>query len=345
MVTVTKLEGHGVARALHIQDPRAGLDAFLVLDDLTLGPAAGGIRTLAYPSAQDALEDAMRLARAMTIKCAVAGLDVGGGKAVVMARPTLDRELAFATLGRVIQDLGGAFRTGGDVGTGGSDLRVMALHTEYVHVDESVLGDAVARGLVACMGAACRHGGLGELPAWSVAIQGCGTIGSALARMLASAGARIFVADLDEDRATGVARSTGAVVVAPDDIVEMPCDIFSPCALGGVITVEVANRLQAGVVCGGANNVLADGDAETALADRGILFVPDTLASAGAAIEGIGRTVMGLPDRGPLIDALGPRTREVLDRAAREGRRATDVVEAIARGRIASAVGQGPSEP
>jgi len=324
------------AFTIAVSDASCGLRAFVVLDDLTLGPAAGGVRTLRYANEGEALKDAKRLARAMTIKCALSGLDAGGGKTVVLDHDGLDRSRAFEVLGRRIEQLGGLFRTAGDLGTTSNDLAAMARTTQYVHADDAPLTAAVARGLLRCVEALAVHRERGPVGKLSAAIQGCGAIGGAVATALSDAGVSLLVADVDVQRAKAVAARTGARVVDAKDVLMADVDIVCPCARGGVITGEVASELRAWAVCGAANNVLEDASAEEALQARDVLFVPDVIASAGAVVDGIGKTVMGLSDRGPLIDRLGDTARDVLARAATKRRSASGIAEALAFERIAA---------
>lgn len=328
------LDAHGVRRCFLWSEPSCGLQAILVIDDTTLGPAAGGVRTCTYATFDDALEDAARLARAMTVKCALNGVDAGGGKAVVLCNDQLDRPRAFARLGELINELGGLFRTAGDLGTTSSDLQAMALSCPYVHTDESGLAEAVARGLLRSIEAcakAHRGGGVGGL---RIAVQGCGTIGSRVARSLTEAGATLVLADTVRGRAESLAEELGCDWVHANEILTAEADIVAPCAAGGVIDEDVAARVRAWAVCGAANNILTGTGAERVLVDRGVLFVPDVIASAGAVVEGIGRTVMGLDDRTHLIDALGITAFEVLDEAKRTGELASAVAERRAMARI-----------
>lgn len=299
------------AFCIAVVDPPSGLEALIVLDDLTLGPAAGGVRTMRYESVLDGLTDAMDLARAMTHKCALAGLAAGGGKAVVLDGEGLDRPRAFEVLGERIERLGGLFRTAGDLGTTLRDLEAMARRTRFVHLEEAALTGAVARGLLRCI-EACAARQRRAVPGLRVAVQGCGAIGSAVARTLAEAGAEITVSDIDPERAQSVAGEIGARVVDPGELLTSDADIIAPCARGKVMTPGVAERLRAWAVCGAANNILASPEAGWALRRRGVLFVPDVIASAGAVVEGIGKTVMGLDDRTSLIDRLGETASEVL---------------------------------
>ncbi|MBL9106085.1 MAG: Glu/Leu/Phe/Val dehydrogenase [Myxococcales bacterium] len=328
------LDAAGVQRCVVWRDPACGLTAVLVIDDLTLGPAAGGVRTRAYPGLAAALAEAAGLAQAMTRKCALAGLAAGGAKAVVLDHPGLDRPRAFARLGRFVAELGGVFRTAGDLGTTAADLAAMATTCPYVHVEERGLSEAVARGVVACVAACALRRGR-ALAGLRVAVQGCGSIGGATARALHAAGASLVLADIDAARARRVADETGAEVVGPDEILASAVDVVAPCAVGRVLTPAAAAELRAWAVCGAANNILSGLDAARVLADRGILHVPDEVASAGAVIEGIGLSVMGLADRTPLIDGLGATAAALLAEAAASGELPVVLAERRARARLA----------
>lgn len=328
----------GSAHAVWWSDRASGLRAVLVIDDVTLGPGAGGIRTRRYAGEEDALREAASLARAMTTKCALAGLAAGGAKCVVIDHEGLDRARAFAVLGRRIEELGGLFRTAGDLGTSAADLERVASETRFVHTDERGLADAVARGLLRCIEACVavhERRATGTIVGLEVAVQGAGAIGAAVAHALAVAGARVRVADVDPLRARAVAEATGARVVDAATVLEEDADVIAPCAIGRVLDRAAAERLRAWAVCGAANDILADDSVADLLAARGILHVPDPIASAGAVIEGIGRTVMSLPDRTPLIDRLGATAHEVLLEAARTNRPPLAIARSRARSRLA----------
>ncbi len=325
------LDPAGARRVVLWRDPPSGLSAVLAIDDLTLGPAAGGVRTRAYPDLAAAIAEAAALARAMTRKCALAGLAAGGAKAVVLDHPGLDRPAAFRALGRLVAELGGLFRTAGDLGTTAADLDAMATTCPFVHPEEGGLAEAVARGLVACARACAAARGR-PLAGLVVAVQGCGAIGQAVARALHAAGARLVVADLDPRRAARVSEETGATIADPGAILRVPADILAPCAVGGVITAEVARDAPAWALCGAANNLLAAPDVAALLRARGVLHVPDVVASAGAVVEGIGRTVMHLADRGPWIDRLGETAAALLAESASTG----ETTEALADRRVAA---------
>ncbi|RMF62819.1 MAG: Glu/Leu/Phe/Val dehydrogenase [Calditrichaeota bacterium] len=326
-----------VERCFAYSEPRSGLQAFVVLDSLTLGPAAGGVRTRRYPSVQAALQDAMRLARTMTIKCALAGLDAGGGKAVVLDHDDLDRTRAFEKLGAFVEELGGIFRTAGDLGTTPDDLRAMARTTRFVHTNETDLAHSVALGVLRAAEACAEMRGLAGVRGLRVAVQGCGAVGAAVAHIFSQAGAEVLVADVVPGKAQKLAAELGAHTLNAEDILATPVDLLAPCAAGGVVTARVARKIKAWAICGAANNFLADQKAEQELVAREILCVPDVVSSAGAVIEGIGETLMGLPDRTPLIDRIKETTRKVLETAKHAGALPSEVAEEMARTRISEA--------
>ena len=332
------LQRESIPRTTIFTDRPSGLLAFLVLDDLTLGPAAGGVRTRSYATQVAAIEDAIQLARAMTVKCALAGLDAGGGKVVVLDHPRLDRARAFARLGEFVEELGGTFRTAGDLGTTAADLAIMAQHSRFIHTDELGLAEATARGVLRAMEAAAAvHRGDGSVRGLRVAVQGAGAIGAAVARELIAAGAEVWIADVVKARAEQLAAELSAKVADAEDVIAMDVDVLAPCAVGGVITGETARQLRAWAVCGAANNILASPQAGEALYQRRILFVPDPIASAGAVIAGIGRSLMNLEDPTPLIDRLGATSREVLEDALSRGIPPAKVAAERARARIEAA--------
>jgi leucine dehydrogenase len=330
----TALSSAGVERAMLLQDERTGLRAVAVLDDMRLGPAVGGTRTRTYRSFTDALIEANQLARAMTIKCALAGLAAGGGKVVVLDHPEMNRAGAFAKLGAMIDDLGGLLWTSGDLGTNGADLAIMARHCRYVEADEVALSSAVATGVVHSMNACAKHAGRASLQGLVVAVQGCGVVGAAVAHALAAVGVKLLVADIDPEKTRYVAETTGAEVVSADSILTVQCDLLAPCAIGGVIDITVARSVKAWGICGAANNILQNPGAAELLKDRGVLFVPDVVSSAGAVIEGVGNRIMGIQDREPLLARLGRTTEMVLLAAENSDRTPSQVAVDMAMDRI-----------
>jgi leucine dehydrogenase len=314
------IETADARRLLIFTAPEHGLRAFLVIDELERGPAAGGIRTQAYASPLEAVRDACRLSRAMTLKCAISDLGAGGAKMVVLDDPGLDRPGAFRELGRRVEELRGQFLTAGDLGTTAEDLRHMAETTQYVRTDDAHLAEAVGASVTACATACARHRGLPGLEGLSVAIQGCGAMGSAVARAFVAAGARVRVADVDSAAAERLAAATGGNVIDPGAVLTEAVDIVAPCAVGGVLDANSSRGIRAWAVCGAANNMLADPQADEILADRGVMLVPDFISSSGALIAGI-CAQQRRDDAADLIAALGRTTAEVLDdaRARQEG--------------------------
>jgi leucine dehydrogenase len=324
----------GGERCLVVSNPKASLKAIIALDSLALGPALGGIRTLQYESERDALRDAVRLASAMTLKCAIAGLDAGGGKAVVMADPAMDREAAFCALGAYIEELGGLYRAGGDLGTTERDLAAAASKTRFVETNATELSEAAGLGVLRCIEACAERAARGPLRYLRVAVQGCGGMGAAVARALAEAGVDLVVADIDPAKARGLAEEVGADVIDPAAALLADVDIVAPCATGDVIDETVARQMQAWAICGAANNQMADLGAEEVLRQRGILWVPDFISSAGAVIRGAARQGLCAMEWRAAIDELGVTTGALFARSEREGRPMRFLAEETARRRI-----------
>ncbi len=271
-------------------DPAVGLRAVVAIHSTALGPALGGIRFWRYDSESAALDDVLRLSRAMTMKAAVAGLQQGGGKTVVLWNdPRAQRSDALlASLGRWIDALGGRYLAAEDVGASQRDMDAIARETPWVTgVDPSRGGSGdpspvTAFGVLHGMRAACDAAfGSSDLRGRTVAVQGAGHVGACLAHLLADAGARVAIADVDEERAAAV----GVAVLAPDEVVASECDILAPCALGGVLSLATAPTLRCAVVCGAANNQLADDRAADALQERDIVYAPDYVVNAGGIIN------------------------------------------------------------
>lgn len=314
----------GHEEILFRQDPSSGYRAIIAMHSTALGPATGGTRLWPYSSTSDALVDALRLSRGMTYKNAVAGLALGGGKAVILAPPEpFDREQLFLAHGRAVQSLGGRFITAEDVGTTPADFMVAARETEWVAGFDGRGGDPspwTARGVMAGLVAATEHRwGSPVLEGRVVALQGCGNVGDALARQLSEAGASLVVTDRDAARAERLADEIGASVVAPEAIYDVEADIFSPCALGSILDDTTIARLRVDVIAGAANNQLAEDRHAEAISARDIVYAPDFVINAGGVISGsvalLNETQDDMVRR---VDGIHDTTREVLDHAARE---------------------------
>jgi len=287
--TIARWDGEAVVTR---RDAEAQAWIFMALHDSTLGPAAGGTRMRAYPDAAAALEDAMRLAEGMTEKWAILGLPYGGGKTVIAPdRPLTGaaREAFLLRYGRLLETLHGGFQTGEDLGTTPADMGVVARASKYVHgigADGATLdpGPFTARGVLRSIEAALEANGDGALRGRSVLVQGVGDVGAPLARLLAEAGARVLVCDLDEARGGALADEIGADRVPVDAALAAPCDVFAPCAIGAVLNRETIPRLACRAVCGSANNQLERPEDADLLHQRGILYAPDYIANSGGAI-------------------------------------------------------------
>jgi leucine dehydrogenase len=274
------------------QEKASGLRAVIAIHDTTLGPAAGGTRMWTYAGESDAIEDALRLARGMTYKYAAAGVNLGGGKCVVIGNPATDKsEMLFRVLGRFIDRLGGTYLTGEDVGTTLRDMEYLRMETPYVITlprelgGVGPIGPATARGTLNGMRAACQAAfGSTDLNGRSVALQGVGTVGSELVALLREEGAIVSLADLDRQRAEELAGKFGATVADTSAIHSLEVDIYSPCALGGVINDQTIPQLRCKVVAGCANNQLARIEHGDMLNERGIVYAPDYIINAGGAV-------------------------------------------------------------
>ncbi|PTQ10122.1 amino acid dehydrogenase [Sphingomonas oleivorans] len=327
---------------LHLfRDPAAGLTAVVAIHSTALGPAAGGVRFWHYADRVDAITDALRLSRGMSFKNAMAGLPMGGGKGVILAdavrRKTPELLAAF---GRAVDSLGGRYVTAEDVGMSVEDLVAIARETKYVSglpVGEGRAGGDpgpyTAKGVFLGVRAAIRRA-LGKESAAGVhvAIQGVGSVGGGLARLLAADGAKLTLADMDRGRAERLAAELGAQTVAASEILGVEADVVSPCALGAILDAQSIAALKTPVVAGGANNqlaTLADGDR---LHARGILYAPDYVINAGGIIN-VGLEYLGQGDRAEVearIAHIPARLEQVWDESVATGDPAATVADRIA---------------
>jgi leucine dehydrogenase len=319
---------------------------FVCIHSTSRGPAGGGTRMKTYATPTDALEDATRLAGAMTLK--MAGIDVpfGGGKAVLaISRPLGDDERRGLLLryGRLIDSLGGTYRTGPDVNTTVEDMDVISESTPYVFcrsVERGGSGDPgpyTARGVFHGIRASVGHVfGSHDLEGRSVLVQGVGDVGARLAEQLAAAGARVLVTDIDDERVRDVAGRIPAEIVAPADAISTACDVYAPCALGATLNETSIPVLRCRVVAGSANNQLAGSADAERLRAAGILYAPDFVINAGGVIhawgtEGLGWTPEQVEAR---LAGLGDELVGIYERAEIEGVTTAEAAERIARSRI-----------
>lgn len=267
-----------------------GFKAIIAIHDTTLGPALGGCRMWPYPVERQALDDVKRLARGMTYKAALAGLPLGGGKAVIIGDPrTAKSPDLWQNFAAMLNDLQGRYITAEDVGTSVEDMAAISRHSQYVAGRAEYGGDPspmTALGVFHGIRTAVAHKfGESDLKGIGVAVQGLGHVGFGLCRLLHQAGARLYVTDVDKSRVVEAVGNFAATAVDPDNIYGAPADVFAPCALGGALSQETVPLLRAGVVAGAANNQLAEPNIGTDLMERGILYAPDYVINAGGLIS------------------------------------------------------------
>src|SRR5689334_16279133 len=271
-------------------DPAAGYRGIIAIHSTVLGPALGGTRFWRYSSDEEAIVDALRLARGMTYKNAVAGLNLGGGKSVIIGdNKTSDREMIFRAHGRFVESLGGRYITAEDVGTSTADMDYVHMETDYVAGLAGASGDpspVTAHGVFRAIQASARQTwGSDALDGRTVAIQGCGNVGHYLAQELSRAGASLVVTDIDPERVSRVVGETGARAVPTEAIYAQQADIFAPCALGAVINDKTIPQLRVQIVAGAANNQLLEDRHGDELERRNIIYAPDYVANAGGVIN------------------------------------------------------------
>jgi leucine dehydrogenase len=301
---------------------RSGVYIVVSIHSTVLGPALGGLRLWRYRALGDAIADGLRLSEAMTYKAAAAGLDLGGGKAVICLPPVgepapEERRELMLDVGDIVESLEGRYVTAEDVGTGTEDMTVIRERTEHVAglpIDSGGSGDPspiTARGVESAIRACCEHRyGSGNLAGRRVTVIGLGHVGSHLAETLASDGAKLVVSDIDQGKRE-LAERLGAAWLEPDDAVVAECEVLAPCALGGAIGRDNVERLRCEIVCGAANNVLAERSLAGRLAERGILYAPDFIANAGGLISVYGELHSLDPER---LDSLVAGIGDALER-------------------------------
>src|SRR5213082_2054611 len=271
-------------------DPGAGYRGIIAIHSTVLGPALGGTRFWTYASDDDALVDALRLSRGMTYKNAVAGLNLGGGKAVIIGdNKTKQREMIFRAHGRFVESLGGRYVTAEDVGTSTGDMDFVHMETDYVAGLAGASGDpspVTAHGVFRAIEAAAKERwDSDDVSSRTIALQGCGHVGYYLAKELHEAGAKLVVTDIDAERVKRVVNEFGARSVASEDIYAVQADVFAPCALGAIINDKTIPQLKVDIVAGAANNQLLEERHGEELEDKDILYAPDYVANAGGVIN------------------------------------------------------------
>lgn len=288
-----KLAEHRYEQLVFCHDKATGLRAIVALHDTTLGPALGGCRMYPYATEEEAIVDVLRLARGMTYKAAASGLNLGGGKSVILGDPSSDKsEELFRSFGRYLETLGGRYIVAEDVGTSTEDMeniRIETSHVVGVDVTHGGSGDpspftalGVLQGMRACVEEVF---GTASLEGKTVAVQGLGHVGGSLCSLLDREGASLIVTDVNQKAVEQAVVKFGAKAVGPDEILSIPCDIFAPCALGAVINDESLPKLRCSIIAGSANNVLHEARHGQELVERDILYAPDYVINAGGLIN------------------------------------------------------------
>ena len=330
---------------------RSGIYVVIAIHSTVLGPALGGLRLWRYRALGDAIADALRLSEAMTYKAAAAGLNLGGGK-TVLCLPA-ERELSaeerrdlMLDVGDIVESLQGRYVTAEDVGTGTDDMAIIRERTQHVMglpIDSGGSGDPspiTARGVESAIRASAEHRyGSDTLAGRRVTVVGLGHVGARLAERLASDGAELGVSDIDPAKRE-LAERLGARWLDPDDAITAECDLLAPCALGGAIDADNLERLRCEIVCGAANNVLADRSLAARLAECGILYAPDFIANAGGLINVYGELHSLDRERlDSLVDGIGEALRRVFDAAEARSVTPLEAARALAEERLDAARG------
>jgi len=290
---ITEIPTEGYEKVVRCEDPASGLKAIISVHDTTLGPALGGLRMWPYLSDQEALTDVNRLSKGMTYKSAVAETGLGGGKSVIIGNPKTDKsEALFRAMGRFVESLDGLYTTAEDVGTSVEDCVIVRKETTHVTGLPREMGSSgdpspytahgVFLGMKACIETALKTS---DFSGVRVAMQGAGHVARHLAGHLAEAGAVLIVTDIVEERARLVADEFGATVVTPEEIYDVDCEIYCPCALGATVNDDTIPRLKAKIIAGAANNQCLTVEHGDRLRERGILYAPDFVINAGGIIN------------------------------------------------------------
>jgi len=330
--------------------PDSGQSSPYTAQRTALGPSLGGTRFYPYPDEHSALVDVLRLSKGMTYKAAAAGLAQGGGKAVIIGDPAkIASDSLFRAYGSFVDGLGGRYITAEDVGTTVGNMEIVATRTSFVSglpIAKGGSGDpspATARGVVASIRAVGDHlWGTDDLQGRRVAVKGVGKVGYSLVGMLASHGAELIVADVDDDATDAVASDFGAKVVAVEEIHKIDCDVYSPCALGADLNESTIPQLHCTAIVGSANNQLAVTDDAERIARRGILYAPDFVVNAGGIINIAAETGgYSIERSNRMVDKIYDNLTEILRTSDRLGVSTEAAAEHVAETRIESARKQG----
>lgn len=339
MALFTHPEFDGHETVLFAQNGDDGLRTIIAVHDTTLGPALGGCRVWNYADEAEALTDVLRLSRGMSYKAALAGLPLGGGKSVVLADSRRDKtDAMMRAMGRAVERLGGRYIVAEDVGVSVEDMDAVATETAHVAGTSATAGDPsphTARGVCLAIEAAARRRLGRGLEGLAVTVLGLGHVGARVAGLLAEAGATLTIADIRSEAVEAVSKATGGRSVGVDEAHAVKADVFAPCALGAVLNARTIPEIGAPIVCGAANNQLAQPGDDRRLAEAGILYCPDYLVNAGGLIS-VARGVTG-DDEARIAGRIGdiPATlTAVLERAETEHLAPGAAADSLARMRI-----------
>jgi len=290
---ISEIPTEGYEKVVRCDDPESGLRAIISVHDTTLGPALGGLRMWPYLSDQEALTDVLRLSRGMTYKSAVAETGLGGGKSMIIGNPKTDKsEALFQAMGAFVDSLNGLYTTAEDVGTAVEDMILVRKKTTHVTGLPREMGSSgdpspytahgCFLGIKACIE---KSLGTGDFKGVRIAVQGAGHVAHYLCAHLAKAGADLIITDIVDERAKRIVDEFGAALVSPEEIYDVECEIYCPCALGATINDDTIPRLKAKIVAGAANNQCLTVDHGDQLRERGILYAPDFVINAGGIIN------------------------------------------------------------
>ena len=335
-------------RVVWATDRASGLRAVIAVHCTRLGPAVGGTRFFPYADEATAVIDVLRLAEGMTLKAAAAGLDLGGGKGVIIGDPCEACTPALLhAYAEVVDSLGGIYYTAEDVGTTTADMDRLRAWTPYVLGTSAAGGGCgdpspfTARGVVAAMRAGwAAETGAPTLAGVRVLIQGAGKVGGGVAELLAGEGATVLVSDVSRGRIAALVAALGITAVAPERALSVPCDVLAPCALGGVLSPESVPELRCRLVCGSANNQLSADEVTGLLAERGISYVPDFIANAGGLMAVADQIDEGFRAErvAARVEGIGDVVADLFDQARADGVTALDAAHRRADQRLQAAV-------
>ena len=342
------MEKYGFEQLCFFQDKATGLKAITCIHSTILGPALGGSRFWNYQDEEEAVEDVLRLARGMTYKNAMAGLPLGGGKTVIIGdvkelrKDSVRTEAFWRAFGRYLEGLNGRYITAEDVGTITQDMVYIHMETKYVAGLPGKSGNPspyTALGVFKSILACCKHVyGSDSVSGKTIAVQGIGNTGYALCEYLHKGGAKLIVTDIDEERMNKAVKELGAEKVAMKDIFAVPCDIYTPCALGATVNDETIPQFKCKIICGSANNVLKDPYTHgKALNSKGIIYAPDYVVNAGGVINvAYEQAEGGYNEHAALndINRIYHRILEILEKSKETGMLTYEIADKMAEARL-----------